>query len=808
LATSQFWILANLVFNVREAKRVFGFIGTGAIIGGILGGYLTTLLAPIIGNENLVFIAAFFLVLCIPLSTYIWNFKIVKLNSFKYKKRVVKNSENAFKLIKDSKHLKYLALVIGIGVITAKLVEYQFSYIASIEITDSDELAAFFGFWLSTFTLVSLCIQLFLTNKIVGVWGVGMSLLILPILIFVGGVLFIMFPELWVVIILRGIDASLKQSINKSAVELISLPIPFQIKKKTKSFIDVVVDSVATGIAGCLLIFFIKGLDVAPIYIMLLIMSLTLVWALIVFRLRKEYFNLFKNNILRVSKEKTVKPIVLNESFITAMLRVFKEGDEREILYMLGKTLEINDERLNEPISELLTHNSKEVKLAALNNLYFIDKKTIHLGVLDFLKQQDKDLVIAALEYLLQHAETEEQIVFEEYLDHSNPFIAKAALICLAKETKDNPKLKHLFNLNQRIKTLVDQTKTSDENYIDLLQIIGYSEFKEAYSVIYEALENQNDEVQKQAIKAAGLTMYEGFIDKLLEHLPIKEFRETTIMSLLFYGQGLIPLLSEKLRDNHCRINIKNLIPRVVEAFNSQVAVDALIHNFKHVDELSIRLECVTSLTRMKENNQTLDFKEKIIGNLILDECKLYNSTIDTMQVQLLVHYLRRKKIKIEDEEMSARKSLLELLERRLENGLVRIFRLLELKYPQEDIRMAYKGILSGDKEHVENSIEFLDMILNPSLKSTLIPIIEASATDITSEEVIENLNKSNKSEYECFKNILNGRDAKLKLATLFLISKTKDAKYGPLLKQINLSKDKKIDDFAKKVVLEISENS
>jgi AAA family ATP:ADP antiporter len=121
---------------------------------------------------------------------------------------------------------------------------------------------------------------------------------------------------------------------------------------------------------------------------------------------------------------------------------------------------------------------------------------------------------------------------------------------------------------------------------------------------------------------------------------------------------------------------------------------------------------------------------------------------------------------------------------------------------------MAYKGILSGDKEHVENSIEFLDMILNPSLKSTLIPIIEASATDITSEEVIENLNKSNKSEYECFKNILNGRDAKLKLATLFLISKTKDAKYVPLLKQINLSKDKKIDDFAKKVVLEISENS
>ncbi|WFO17576.1 hypothetical protein M601_007950 [Cellulophaga baltica 4] len=53
--------MANLVYNAREAKRLFGFIGSGAILGGILGGYLTSLLAPLIGNENVIFIAALFL---------------------------------------------------------------------------------------------------------------------------------------------------------------------------------------------------------------------------------------------------------------------------------------------------------------------------------------------------------------------------------------------------------------------------------------------------------------------------------------------------------------------------------------------------------------------------------------------------------------------------------------------------------------------------------------------------------------------------------------------------------------------------
>ena len=32
--TSQFWLLANYVFDAREAKRLFPFIGAGAITGG------------------------------------------------------------------------------------------------------------------------------------------------------------------------------------------------------------------------------------------------------------------------------------------------------------------------------------------------------------------------------------------------------------------------------------------------------------------------------------------------------------------------------------------------------------------------------------------------------------------------------------------------------------------------------------------------------------------------------------------------------------------------------------------------------
>ena len=807
LATSQFWVLANLVFNVREAKRVFGFIGAGAISGGIFGGYLTTILAPIIGNENLIFLAAIFLLICLPLLSYIWKTKIEVLNTFKQKKRIATVKENPFRLILGSNHLKYLAVIIGIGVIIAKLVEYQFSYIASIHITDSDELTAFFGFWLSSFHLVSLLLQLFVTNKIVGVWGVGYSLLILPVLIFSGGILFLIFPELWVIIILRGSDASLKQSSYKSAIELIALPLPFELKKKTKSFIDVVVDSIATGIAGCLLIFFIKGLDVAPQYIMLLIMALSMVWLFFISKIRKEYFLSFRKNLEAASKvTKRKKLISSKESFLKGMLRVFEEGNESEILYMLDKALEIQDNRLEDAITKLLTHPSNRIKVAALHNLYFLNNQVVHLEVKDLLHTNDKEVVGAALNYLLLHADTEENIVFDKYLDHHNEFISNAALLSLAKEARDNPTLRERYKLSDRIEHKINKNEADDDEHnIELIHIIGFSDFEAGYDHISNGFGSTNPKVQKAAIAAAGLTLNSRFIDTLLEKQADKNFREVSTKALLFYGNALMPVLFGKINSQDINITIKTVIPKVIEAFNSQEAANILLDCFVHAEDLSVRLESVASLTSMREVNTNLHFNQTLIAKLILEECKLYNSTIDAMHTQIIVHYLRRKKFKVADEQMMARESLLELLERRLENGLKRIFKLLELRYPQDDVRMAYNGITSGVQENVTNAIEFLDLLLNPNLKMALIPIVEATVLDTTSEEVIDAISKNRTTEFDCFKVILEGKDKRLKLAVLFLISKTTDKRYVEILMPLVNNKDHRIKEFTTNAINALS---
>ena len=64
LLISQFWTLANIVYDPRQAKRMFGFIGGGAPLGGIAASALLSAYTTQIGTVNFLLISAALLLLC------------------------------------------------------------------------------------------------------------------------------------------------------------------------------------------------------------------------------------------------------------------------------------------------------------------------------------------------------------------------------------------------------------------------------------------------------------------------------------------------------------------------------------------------------------------------------------------------------------------------------------------------------------------------------------------------------------------------------------------------------------------------
>lgn len=153
------------------------------------------------------------------------------------------------------------------------------------------------------------------------------------------------------------------------------------------------------------------------------------------------------------------------------------------------------------------------------------------------------------------------------------------------------------------------------------------------------------------------------------------------------------------------------------------------------------------------------------------------------------------------DKQREARKSLLVLLERRLDGNLERIFRLLGLRYPPDDMISIYKGIRSNKPDIRANAMEFLDSLLEANLERVIIPIIETAMLDTISEEAIRNLKIKVPDEYECIEMLLRGNDLKIKLAVFYLISQLKDPKYKSLVESYKDSEDIKVKTFALKAL-------
>ena len=809
ITTSQFWILANLVFNTREAKRLFGFIGAGAIAGGVFGGYLTSIIASNFGNATAIIIAAVLLLTCIPILQKIWSLRIKKLNSYVRAQR--KNydddaHEPAIRIILQSKHLTNLALITGLGVIVAKLVDFQFSDFANKAIPDPDELASFFGFWFSTFNVIALCFQLFLTNKVLSKLGVSSTLLILPLGLALGSLLFLTFPELWVLVIIKGIDGSFKQSLNKAAVELSIMPIPFNIKNQAKSFIDVAVDSMATGIAGLMLLLLIRRFDLPTSYITVIILLLTFIWIILIYKLREAYFNSFRLNIQRNLTATAIKnKSYQKESTIILTREILRSNDEEEILAVLDRLSIYKIKTLRPEIINLLDFPSNKVRTEVIKQLYMQDRGVSIEKIKPFIYSNDDELVHIALSYILEHSSLSHNDFFTEYLDHKDPYIASAALLCLSEEANENESLGKRFQLDNRIEKrlndlLLDNTIERQGDTTKLLLTIAHSGLKKYYSFINVNLQNQSPKIVKHAIKAAGITSDEQYSKILIQFLAHKNYRKVAIKALKNYSSGITNTILQLEQNDELNNTIKRYLPLLVQSFNNQKSVKILMRFLKSKDVI-IRFESAKALIRLKSKNENLYYNKSRLKKEVIRECRYCKETLDALESMRIIvdsnDLSSPLNLENKNDITTARNSIINVLDEQLHMSLKSIFKLLSLLYDEADIKVSYSGIISDVKEAQINALEFLDNLLQSQIKTQILPLMEYYTVGNQELSQSSQLQIEILPEFELLSNLVKKRGKRTKLEVLQLIRVLKDTSYITLVHQQTIHKNSQIRSFA-----------
>jgi len=812
ISTSQFWILANSIFNPREAKRLFGFIGSGAIAGGIFGGYLTKFLAPIIGSEQLLFVCAGFLSLCIPILRTISGKTATDrdLQKVRLRKQTSLVSDYPLKLIRNSRHLLLLASILGISVVVAKLVEYQFSAIATAEIPNEDELTAFFGFWLSNLNIASLLIQLFITRRVVGIFGVGTSLFFLPVGILTGALVILVHPALWTAILLKVSDGSLKNSINKAGIELLALPIPVGIKNQVKAFIDIFVDSFATGIGGALLLLATSLFNFSVQQISVLSIMFLVIWVYLVNQIRHEYLQSFRLKL----EDRKIAYAELNgaskkESILGGLIAVLEGADEKRILKVLRMVKEVQHNRLVPSFRKLLQHPSPAVRLEVLRNIYSYKHADFTQEAKYLVLDPDQEIKTEAMHYMLRHPTTNKADFLENYLNGKDYMLGGAALLCAARETRSNPKLRNSYGVRARVEghmKQLPQLPTEEQRRFTksvCARVIGAAAVPELYPYLHILLGDSSREVVHSAILGAGESCQRAFLPILIRFLGKRDFQKAAQEALGCFGTQIISDLVGYLNNPFVERRIRMGIPAVIAQFGVQKSVDMLLQNLDLLDP-SLRYTVIKALNQLRINFPTLKFDEERIIKRILSEAQDYGNTLAALYRQTRPEGSPSDPT-LQDRDWNlvaeSRQALIRDLEEKLDENLERIFRLLGLQYPPDDIYSAYLGIQSKQPDLRINSVEFLDNLLEPHLKRVLIPIIETPLAHAMIDRTLDQMGLKIPSEFEGLVLLLTGEDSSLQARALELVAHIKDKRYIPFIGALINSPDPKVRSKARLAV-------
>ncbi len=809
LAASQFWMMASLVFDVRQAKRLFGPIGAGAIAGGIAGGYLASLIVGAYGVRVLLFVGTASLVPVMVISLYLWKHYISpKQSLLARRKKTAALRESPHKLILGSKHLLLLCGIIATSVITAKLVDFQFSALAALRFADEDRLTSFFGFWFSTFNVIGLLIQLLITQRVVQRLGVSGALLFLPVGLSMGAITMFLMPGLNAAIFNRLLDGSLKQSLHRAGVEMLFLPVSTAVKAKIKTYIDVLIDSVAGGLGGLLLLLLVDVLGVTISGISIPVLIFAIGWLVCVLLVREEYLDAFRDQLRHLRPRRRPQRLKSrHKEVLEGFLRVLEDArmdeDDQQLLYVLERAEDLREERFLQPIKELLSHEDAEVRARALRSLSLRDTAPDILPVvIPLLKEEEVVVRNAALEFCIAHYLEETTELIREQLKDPAAGVAGTALVQLLVETRNNEEMRQFWRLEAEFRKRVAALPTLEEKEAaawrrKLLAAAGRSGSSLGHDYIMGELENKDPEVVRMAILAAGERLDERYLLRLIDFLSEAPFRPHAKSALVQYDLGLVNVLPDFLRKKLIDLEDIRRLPQVLEQINSQQTVEllfAMIERY-HPEDLELRLETLKALNAMKRDFPLLTMPTKRIFRHILAEARTYQLTIETLESELQLREEGSEKL------IQARKGLLNLLRQRQDGNLDRLFRLLGLRYKPEDIIPIFRGLQASDQQEKINALEFLDILLENNLKRLLIPLVERSVrmTDLGQGIIQKDAQALADQQFQNLKRILRGKDVRLKLASIYLIGYIQEERYMPLLARQLESRDKRIRDMAGK---------
>ncbi len=757
LTTSQFWLMANAVYNATQAKRIFVLLGLGGIIGAFTGGEVTGFVVKNLGisTPDLLYFCIGMLVVTIILTLAIRRITPIVEQPRKSRPRKEKKETmgQIFGTIKKSKHLMLIVGIIAMTMMVASFVDYQFKVVSKESFSNTEELTTFLGHFYGRLSLVSLFLQLLFTYRFIRVLGVGGVIMFLPVALLIGSMSVLFVPGLFAVVLLRGADGSLKYSLDKTGRELLFLPVPLEIKKRIKIFIDMFVDRWFRGVAGALLLLCTMVFELSIRQLSLVVLGLVVIWLAMTFIMRKEYVNAFRKALEKRYIDLSSLDVNITDGHaIKTLMTSLASTNDREVLYALDMLKGTQDNRLSEPAASLLTHESLEIRRRAINVLHSQKDDSYLPKVRSLLSDQDPEVRRDAIAFICDNSTDDHISLLTGFLNSEDILIKSAALGCIAKYGNDEEK--RLVTEDAIRDLLESEGEHGQHCRLQLARALGTINRPSLRSALQSLMNDPSKQVVRETITSLGKLGGQEHIPWLIDQTANRTYRTQARKALAAYGIEVLPTLKKYILDENVSHLIQQSIPRICGEIPHQESVDLLVELLEQVPH-HIRFFIIKTLNKLRISYPDLSFAHQEITDAMMHETRSYYEVLRILRLH-------------RNSDSPSGRLLAQALIEKQDQNLEHIFRLLGLSYPPQDIYNAYLGLTSNRNILRANATEFLDNVLSGEAKKFISPILDDIGAEYTARRGEELFKFTLETTEEALAVLIDSEDKWLKACAIF----------------------------------------
>ena len=761
LAVAQFWTFAGLIFTSREAKRLFGIFSAGGSLGAILGGFGSGWAVNLFMGTN----ELFWLIGALFAGAFgvVWlaGKELSELQTPTSRETKATEPAGALGPILASRYLQLIAGAIFVSVAVSTLIDFQFKAAAKMAYASQDGLTAFFGSYYAWVAIITFFAQVVLTRRLLTAFGLIPSLLLLPVTLFAGSLGILVWPGLFSTTATRLTDAVLRTSVNQSGMELLYLPLSAAVKRRVKTFLDVVLQRLGDGAAGLIALFYaLFIMQSNPPGLAYFSLGLIILWAMFIFALRSGYVEALRTGLEAQTITWEGGDInYADKQTIEAVLQNLKKQDERAVLFALDLAENLDAAVIAPRLPlKLLQHPSPLVRSRSLKLFAASTDPEKLKEIVRLLEDENGEVQAEAINVVCAIRKEDAIPVMRPYLESPDPRVQRSAIECLLHH--GDTEIREVAMATFR-KLIANPGTDGAAGRMEAARLMGEVDDPEFPGYLSKLIrEDSSIPVIQEALAAAGKRKDPTLLRDVITRLGCPKTKGWARQALIEYGAAAVETLREALLDSNVSRDIRLGIPRTLSKIASPAAMDALLSGLNQEDG-SLRYRIIVGLAEMVRRLPNLRIDRPVIEMAIVAEASRYYHRFLTFFVLFgdgNNHSMNNGGL--------LHQALLENMEREKE----RVLRLLSLIYPPEDIGSATAALHSGSRAKQAQAIEFLDNLLTGDVKGYVFPLFDDAPDAERFQKFLALLGLRSFDRETAFQDLLKQDDVWLKAATLWEI--------------------------------------